>query len=755
MLPVVLQGFLTLIVGAFVVYVLLEVRSVRRSAGAHRACRMHEASGAAGAPPPDRPLPTVSVLLPVYNEKMVVEKLIDAVCALDYPPDKLDILVLDDSSDETHAIAARRIAVHQQRGLPIRHARRAARIGYKAGNLNFGLTLAQGDFIAIFDADCLPPPDFLRKVMPCFADTRVGFLQTGIAYANAEVSFLTRFQAAEAGHKEDVTEGLSEDGFMASLTGSSCVWRRACIETIGGISAETITEDVDMGYRAQLHTWKYLFPRHVVSLAELPESMGAFRVQRQRWARGLVHNALRHVCTVFATSMGLMPRLHALSLMFSSLLLASFYALLLLALPLAFIIDDLGVFFNASCTVFLLTAMIWAQCNMSRNMSCNASCNSGRGAAENSAALPPPLWRQAGDACGYVLMFFPLSLYYFSAAVQVLAGVEEGFHCTPKGQAQRKPPHPPIDILLIYLEIFSFTYAVSALAASLAEENYWVALFCALASGGFGMTLFFSWRDARRVRRQTPRHVCITGATGALGGALALEYAAPGVLLTLHGRRADVLEEVAARCRNRGAEVRTKTLDLRRTEDVRQWMQTLCRENPPDLIIANAGRNTSIGPAGRGEPLEEVRALVEVNLLSVMALVDGALPALRWRGSGQLAIVSSLAAYYGLPATPGYCATKAALKIYGDALRGWLAAEGIRVSVILPGYVSSPMCDAMPGPKPFLWAPDRAARAVRRGLARGWARISFPFPLNLGIWGLSVLPACLASPIARWLGYGR
>jgi NAD(P)-dependent dehydrogenase (short-subunit alcohol dehydrogenase family) len=148
-----------------------------------------------------------------------------------------------------------------------------------------------------------------------------------------------------------------------------------------------------------------------------------------------------------------------------------------------------------------------------------------------------------------------------------------------------------------------------------------------------------------------------------------------------------------------------------------------------------------------------VEALLDINLKAGMAMVHAALPAMRQRGRGQIALVSSLAGYFGLPVTPSYCASKAALKAYGEALRGWLAPEGIRVNVIMPGYVESPMCDAMPGPKPFLWQPAKAARFIQRGLARDKARISFPFPLNLGTWFLAVLPAAVSLRILSLLGY--
>lgn len=246
--------------------------------------------------------------------------------------------------------------------------------------------------------------------------------------------------------------------------------------------------------------------------------------------------------------------------------------------------------------------------------------------------------------------------------------------------------------------------------------------------------------------------VLITGATSAIGGALAIEYAAPGVTLHLHGRDAERLKEVAAACQARGAQVVTTLLDVRDFTALRAWLTGL---GPLGLVVINAGMNTHIGPNGELEPWADVEALLDVNLKAAMLIVQAVLPAMRARGRGQIALVSSLAGYFGLPVTPTYCATKAGLKSYGEALRGWLGPEGVRVNVVMPGYVKSPMCDDMPGPKPFLWSPERAAKAIKRGLERDRARISFPFPLNWGTWWLAVLPAGLSIRIVRWLGFGR
>lgn len=251
-----------------------------------------------------------------------------------------------------------------------------------------------------------------------------------------------------------------------------------------------------------------------------------------------------------------------------------------------------------------------------------------------------------------------------------------------------------------------------------------------------------------------PENILITGASGAIGSALARQYASPGVRLVLLGRNADKLEHIAGDCRETGASVHVVTQDLRQIADLRSWATRLAKEQLPDLVIVNAGMNTNTGPKGEGESWEAIEALLDLNIKSSFALIDALIPAMRRRGSGQIAIISSLAAYYGLPVTPTYCASKAALKSYGEALRGWLAKEDIRVNVVMPGYVRSAMCDEMPGPKPFLWPPEKAARVIAEGLRRNKARITFPFPLNLGTWFLAVLPPSLSQWIVRQLNYG-
>jgi len=257
------------------------------------------------------------------------------------------------------------------------------------------------------------------------------------------------------------------------------------------------------------------------------------------------------------------------------------------------------------------------------------------------------------------------------------------------------------------------------------------------------------------MKSEPSRAILITGATGAIGGALAEIYAAPGAILLLQGRNDRRLEEVAAQCQQRGAKVFTQIMDVRELSALKSWVRAWSEREAIDLVLPTAGVNSNIGAARQGETWEAVSNLIEINVMAAMAVVDAVLPAMRVRQRGQIALFSSLAAYYGLPLTPSYCASKAAIKAYGEALRGWLAPEGIRVNVVMPGYVESKMCREMPGPKPFLWPAHRAAEVIKHGLTRNQARISFPFPLNFGTWWLAVLPAAIAQRMVCLLGYGR
>jgi NAD(P)-dependent dehydrogenase (short-subunit alcohol dehydrogenase family) len=253
---------------------------------------------------------------------------------------------------------------------------------------------------------------------------------------------------------------------------------------------------------------------------------------------------------------------------------------------------------------------------------------------------------------------------------------------------------------------------------------------------------------------KNPRRVLITGATGGVGSALALSYAGPGRTLILHGRDEARLAAVCQGCKDRGARVVGVTFDLRDSHAAVEELRRISQGDCPDLLIVNAGITRMIGREEDGEPLNGALDVLAVNLEGALATVAGVLPEMRRRGYGQIALISSLAAYYGLPRTPAYCASKAALKVYGEALRAWLAPEGIGVSVVLPGFVDTPMTDSLTGPKPSTMSAARAAVLIRRGLERNRARIAFPRALAWGMRWLSVLPPPVSGWIMRALGFG-
>jgi short-subunit dehydrogenase len=254
---------------------------------------------------------------------------------------------------------------------------------------------------------------------------------------------------------------------------------------------------------------------------------------------------------------------------------------------------------------------------------------------------------------------------------------------------------------------------------------------------------------------RVPSTVLITGATGGIGAALARGYARSGRTLVLHGRDASRLALLSQECESRGARVHAVTFDLRDTAATIAALSSLSSEHVIDLVIANAGVSHELRAGPETESWDVASEVLAVNVDGTIATVAGVLPEMRRRRGGQIAIVSSLAAYFGLPITPAYCASKAALKVYGEAMRGWLAPQGIAVNVILPGFVRTPMNEGVPGATPFLMSPDQAAMRIRRGLERNRARIAFPRRLAWAMWLLSVLPAAVSQRMVRAGGFGR
>jgi cellulose synthase/poly-beta-1,6-N-acetylglucosamine synthase-like glycosyltransferase len=240
--------------------------------------------------PPDEDLPHVLVQLPLFNEMYVAERIIDAAAALDYPYNRLQIQVLDDSTDESRALVERKIQALAAKGIPIHLVRRPDRIGYKAGALAFGLKQSSAEYVAIFDADFVPEPDFLKRTLvDLLNEPSCGLVQARWGHLNRDASLLTRAQAVFLdGHFAIEHRGRNQRGRCFNFNGTAGIWRRKTIDDAGGWRSETITEDFDLSYRAQLKGWKFKYRDDIVVPAELPQSWRAFRSQQARWTRGSI-----------------------------------------------------------------------------------------------------------------------------------------------------------------------------------------------------------------------------------------------------------------------------------------------------------------------------------------------------------------------------------------------------------------------------------------------------------------------------------
>lgn len=248
--------------------------------------------------------PAVCVQVPIYNERYVAERVLDAVCAIEWPRERFEVQVLDDSEDETTRILAKRIAHWCKRGVSVSHVRRATRAGFKAGALAHGLRLTGAPFLAIFDADFVPPRDFLRRTIGAFDDPRVGFAQARWGHLDEDYSLFTRLQAMAIDFHFLVEQAVrSARGYFTNFTGTAGVWRRTAIEDAGGWSARTLTEDLDLSYRAQLRGWKAAYIEDLVVPEELPVSIDAYRRQQSRWATGSFQTAFKLLGRVMRSHM--------------------------------------------------------------------------------------------------------------------------------------------------------------------------------------------------------------------------------------------------------------------------------------------------------------------------------------------------------------------------------------------------------------------------------------------------------------------
>lgn len=283
--------------------------------------------------------PMVTIQLPLYNEMYVVRRLIDASCAIEYPKDRIEIQVLDDSTDETVDLVASIVREKQAKGFNIVHAHRTNRQGFKAGALKEGLKTAKGEFVAIFDADFIPRPEFLTKTIPYFfKDAKIGMVQTRWEHLNGDYSLMTRTQAmALDGHFVIEQNIRNKAGYFINFNGTGGVWRKETIMDAGNWQSDTLTEDLDLSYRAQLRGWKFKFLRDVTSPAELPAEINALKSQQFRWTKGAIETARKLLPMVWKSNIPFRIKFHSTfhltnNIVFPFIILAS-----ILNVPLTFI----------------------------------------------------------------------------------------------------------------------------------------------------------------------------------------------------------------------------------------------------------------------------------------------------------------------------------------------------------------------------------------------------------------------------------
>ncbi|MEM7162736.1 MAG: cellulose synthase family protein [Bacteroidota bacterium] len=306
--------------------------------------------------------PKVTIQLPVFNELYVVERLIDSVSQMDYPRDKFEIQVLDDSTDESFQIAANKIEEIQKKGIDIKHVKRPNRVGFKAGALAYGLTQTDSEFTAIFDADFLPKSDFLMRTLPFFKDDNIGVVQTKWEHINEDYSLLTRLQAFGLdAHFTVEQKGRNAGGHFINFNGTAGIWRRTCIEEAGGWQSDTLTEDLDLSYRAQLKGWKFKYLEEVGAPAELPAAMNALKNQQYRWTKGAAECAVKNLPKVLKKrKIGFSTKLHAIFHLMNSFIFICIISTALLSVPMLFIKEnspEFSLLFKIA-SLFLLSFVI-------------------------------------------------------------------------------------------------------------------------------------------------------------------------------------------------------------------------------------------------------------------------------------------------------------------------------------------------------------------------------------------------------------
>ena len=439
--------------------------------------------------------PKVTVQLPMYNEMYVAERIIETVAKFDYPRDKFQIQVLDDSTDETKDLIAKKVAEIAATGINIQHVHRVDRTGYKAGALDDAMDQVEGDFIAIFDADFVPEPDFLLRTIPFFQDEKIGVVQTRWGHINKDYSILTELQAFGLnGHFAIEQGGRNSSGHYINFNGTGGVWRKKCIEDAGGWEHDTLTEDLDLSYRAQLKGWKFKYLENVIAPAELPITMSALRSQQHRWMKGGAECFIKMNKRIL-TSKGVRfsDRIHGLSHLFNSSVFFFILCISILSMPVLHIKDSFsdlnyvlqyGAIFLLS-TVFLMV-YYW---------------NSFRDKTGNGFAS---FFKFLLRFFEFLIMSMGLALNNTIAVLEGYFGIKSSFVRTPKFNVNAKSEFKgnkydkkKLSIMNIAEGVLFVLFAYTTINRSIYGDLGMVP-FHAMLAIGYGAVFFFSIAEVRK-----------------------------------------------------------------------------------------------------------------------------------------------------------------------------------------------------------------------------------------------------------------
>ena len=445
-------------------------------------------------------LPRVTVQLPIYNEQFVVDRLVDAICRLEYPKDKLDIQLLDDSTDETRTVAEGVVERYAALGHPISYIHRTNREGFKAGALQNGMTTCKGEFIAIFDADFVPPEDWLLRVIHHFADAKIGMVQTRWTHLNRSYSFLTEVEAILLdGHFILEHGGRSRSKVFFNFNGTAGMWRRQAIEEAGGWQHDTLTEDTDLSYRAQLKGWQFKYVQDIECPAELPIEMTAFKTQQARWAKGLIQTSKKVLPMVFRSDARWRVKMEAWYHLTANISYPLMILLSVLLLP-AMIIRSFGGWFQ----MLLIDLPLFLASTFSISSFYLVS----------QKELFPRKWPRAFLYLPFLMSLgIGLTITNTRAVMEALFGIQSSFKRTPKYRVQTKSDKALGQKyrrrlgIVPWLELLIGGYFMLTCVYAYNSENYWTIPFLLLFVIGYWYTGLMSLLQGRferfSLRRET------------------------------------------------------------------------------------------------------------------------------------------------------------------------------------------------------------------------------------------------------------